>query len=138
MAREMYHSNRIACARMRATAFKRSRPDAGFGHGLIRKSLCHVSKPKHQRSAAWARSLAPSIGALISALITVLSTVFRKEKWRIVGVSFAVLFSGTAEGFNLRRPSAAQTRLGVLYGSGTAVVISRSAEPQMQRTSMFF
>jgi hypothetical protein len=79
MAREMDRSNCIARAHMRATAFKRSRPDAEFGHGLIRKSLCDVTKPKHQRSTAWARSLAPSIGALISALITVLSTVFRKE-----------------------------------------------------------
>ena len=31
-----------------------------------------------------------------------------------------------------------RTPLGMLYGSGTAVVIRRSAEPQMQRTSMFF
>ena len=32
----------------------------------------------------------------------------------------------------------ARTPGGVLYASGTAVVIRRSAEPQMQRTSMFF
>jgi len=31
----------------------------------------------------------------------------------------------------------ARTPLGVLYASGTAVAIRRSAEPQMQRTAMF-
>ena len=34
----------------------------------------------------------------ISALITVLSTVFRKEKWRIVGAFFAFCSPGIAEG----------------------------------------
>ena len=39
----------------------------------------------------------------------------------------------------LRRPAGiAQTPGGVLCASGTAVVITSSAEPQMQRTSMFF
>ena len=37
----------------------------------------------------WTRSLAPSTVRYIYFLITVLSTVFRKERWRIVGAFFA-------------------------------------------------
>ena len=69
---------------------------------------------------------------------TVLSTVFRKKEWTSAH-SLWVLFPGIVEG----SPSAptereiARTPGGVLYASGTAVVISRSAEPQM-KTSMCF
>ena len=73
----------------------------------------------------------------ISALITVLSTVFRKKEWTSAH-SLRVLFPGIAEGSpsaptNMRlheRPAGCFKLAGLQ-------VISRSAEPQMQRTSMF-
>jgi hypothetical protein len=74
----------------------------------------------------------------VSALIAVLSTVFRKED------GGRRILCGFCSPGSLMDPicagerKIAQTPGEVLYASGTAGVIRRSAEPQMQRTSMFF
>ena len=60
------------------------------GHGLIRKFVVSgVEVENIKDRQPWTRFLAPSNRCANSALITVLSTVFRKEKWRIVGAFFA-------------------------------------------------
>jgi hypothetical protein len=55
------------------------------GHGLLRKFVMSCRSRNGKGRQLWTSSLAPSYRCANPALITVLSTVFRKEKWRIVG-----------------------------------------------------
>ena len=57
-----------------------------------------MSKSKQQRSTAVDQIPCTLALCAISALITVLSTVSRKEKWRIVGAFFAGSVARIAEG----------------------------------------
>jgi len=59
---------------------------------------CHVSKSKHQRSTAVDQIPCTLDRCAISALITVLSTVFRKRNGGSSAHSLRVLFPGIAEG----------------------------------------
>ena len=80
----------------------------------IRCVVCRSRNIKGRQP--WTRSLAPSNRCAISALITGLSAVFRKEEWTSAH-SLRVLFPGIAEGSTIcgtnvrlrERPS------GVLY-----------------------
>ena len=51
-----------------------------FGHGLRRKFAVSWRSRDIKGRQPWTRSLASSIGALISGLVTVLSTVFRRKE----------------------------------------------------------
>jgi hypothetical protein len=63
------------------------------GHGLLRKFVMSCRSRNSKGRQPWTRSL-----CAISALITVLSTVSRKEKWRIVGAFFVGSVPRIAEG----------------------------------------
>jgi hypothetical protein len=68
------------------------------GHGLLRKFVMSCRSRNGKGRQLWTSSLAPSYRCANPALITVLSTVFRKEKWRIVGAFFVGSVPGIAEG----------------------------------------
>jgi len=73
----------------------RARTDA-----QIRCVMCRSRK--HPRSTAVDQIPCTLDRCAISALIMVLSTVFRKEEWKIVGAFFAGSVPGFAEGSHLR------------------------------------
>ena len=74
-----------SCAHMLALPTKGHERMLALGTDGYADSLGRVSKSNIKGRPLWNRSLAPSIRCAISALITVLSTVFKKKKWAMVG-----------------------------------------------------
>src|SRR5271166_209863 len=85
----MDHRNRIPVCPDEGSCLQKVISRYRFGHRLLRKFVMSCRSRNSKGRQLWTRSLAPSNRCANSALITVLSTVFRNEKWRIVGAFFA-------------------------------------------------
>jgi hypothetical protein len=94
----MDHRNRIPVCPDEGSCLRKVISRYRFGHRLLSKFVMSWRSRKSKGRQLWTRSLAPSNRCAKSALITVLSTVFRNEKWRIVGTFFAGSGPRDAEG----------------------------------------